>query len=140
MDFENVLRNRKMTIDAKNLDRDTRNSYIYLLGNRNSLGIQPWSISQLARAFDCTYRTAKKWVECGGNTKRKPRVRRNTKMTTKIKQFIIEEAGNKRTCSEEANAFAIATKIIKRFKGDFSTKDKQFSISHECVRLQQTLN
>jgi len=63
MDFENVLRNRKMTIDAKNLDRDTRNSYIYLLGNRNSLGIQPWSISQLTRAFDCTYRTAKKWVE-----------------------------------------------------------------------------
>jgi len=56
-------------------------------------------------------------------------------MTTKIKQFIIEQAGNKRTCSEEASAYAIANKIIKRFKGDYSTKDKQFSISHECVRL-----
>jgi len=135
MDFEKVLRTRKTSIDAKNLDRDTRNSYIYLLGNKNSLGIKPWSISELARAFDCNYLTAKKWVECGGNTKRKPRIRRNTKMTTKIKQFIVKEAGNKLTCSQGASAYAVASKIIKTFKEEYGTKEKEFKISHECVRL-----
>ena len=94
MEVENILRTRKVAIDVKNLDRDTRNSYIYLLGNRNSLGLEPMSIPQLAKAFDCNYRTAKKWVECGGNTKRKPRIKKNTKMTTKIKKFIVQEAGN----------------------------------------------
>ena len=135
MDIEKVLRTRKTSIDAKNLDRDTRNSYIYLLGNKNSLGIKPWSISELARAFDCNYLTAKKWVECGGNTKRKPRIRRNTKMTTKIKQFIVKEAGNKLTCSQGASAYAVASKIIKTFKEEYGTKEKEFKISHECVRL-----
>jgi len=135
MDFNTVLRTRKMTIDAKKLDRDTRNSYIYLLGNKNSLGIKPWTISELARAFDCNYLTAKKWVECGGNTKRKPRIRRNTKMTTKIKQFIVKEAANKLTCSEGASAYAIASKINKTFKKEYDTEEKEFQISNECVRL-----
>ena len=40
-DVERILRTRKVAIDTKNLDRDTRNSYIYLLGNKNSLGIKP---------------------------------------------------------------------------------------------------
>ena len=125
MEVENILRTRKVAIDVKNLDRDTRNSYIYLLGNRNSLGLEPMSIPQLAKAFDCNYRTAKKWVECGGNTKRKPRIKKNTKMTTKIKKFIVQEAGNKLTCTQGASCYAIANKVKKKFK-EYDTEKKPF--------------
>jgi hypothetical protein len=132
---------------AKISSKEIRNSLIYVDGNKTSDPNHiPLSIPQLAKKYGVNYRTAQKWKNCNGQTHRKKRVKRNTKMTCKIKDFIKQQAGNKLTTIGRASPNILVKKVIKKFGEEYKkdvlkkigdeyiTVTKEFSISNTCIR------